>query len=272
MRSFEIRLPVPKKADRIKLASVCCLHFGARGQDKKRALNWRDFILSEPNTYVANLGDDMENAIPGDEEHNSMMWDSDRMPADQYMDAADYWQPVAEAGRLLWTSNSNHAWRSEAKTGRSVARELNIFLQSQASGRPQTTEPSVNRLPRWANWQTLVTLYIGRLKYVVHSWHGVGSGCTPEAALRKCRSMASQHRADLYLMGHAHQRLCWKDEYMIAAKNGELAIPRERAFACTGGYLGWHDTYAERKGLAPNKRGSVLVELGVRRWDIKCGI
>ena len=107
---------------------------------------------------------------------------------------------------------------------------------------------------------------------MVHSWHGSGNGCTPEAALRKCREQAVVHRADLYLMGHAHQKISWSDNYMEFSANGCEARERQRVFAVTGGFLGWHDTYAERAGLKPNRRGAIVARLGVKEWDIKVAI
>lgn len=271
MKCFDIRLPVKKGTETAEIALVCCLHFGHKAQDKKRALQWRDWILRSPNRFAMNLGDDMENAIPGDEVHNSMMWDSDMTPEEQYRQAADYWRPVVEAKKLLLTHDSNHAWRTEAKVGRSVAKELNVFLQNITS-KEASTEPMPDAAPRWGRWQALSRLRVGKNTYTVHSWHGSGNGCTPEAALRKCRSMAEVHRADLYAMGHAHQKIAWSDNYMEFSGNGQEARERQRMFAVTGGFIKWGDTYAERAGLKPNRRGCVVVKLGVKDWDIKVSL
>jgi hypothetical protein len=271
LKCHEITIPVKPSVQSVEIVVVCCLHIGHKAFDYKRAKKWRDWILADPNRYAVNLGDDMENAVPGDEEHNSMMWDSNMHPEEQYRKAAEFWEPVASAKKLLITHDSNHAWRSEAKTGISIAKNLNVFLQGLTT-KHKTTDPQPDASPRWGHWQALTKLNIGKQVYLVHSWHGVGSGCTPEASLRKCRSMAVTHRADLFVMGHSHQRIAWSDNYMVHAGNGLEAQERQRMFAVTGGYLGWHGTYAERKGLPPNRRGSVVVKLGVKEWDIKTSI
>lgn len=257
--------------DYIEIVIVCCLHIGHKGFDKARAEKWRAWGLSDPNRYFMDLGDDMENAVPGDEEHNSMMWDSNMMPAEQYRKSAEYWAPVVEAGKLIINHNSNHAWRSEAKTGICIPRNLNVFLQG-LTAEQKTPDPQPDVLPLWGNWQALTELHVGKQVYMIHSWHGSGNGCTPEAALRKCRSMATVNKADIFVMGHAHQRIAWSDNYLIHAGNGREALERQRMFAVTGGYLGWHDTYAERKGLPPNRRGSIVLRLGVKEWDVKTSI
>ncbi len=271
MNCYDVKLKVHGNPEHIELVSFCCAHFGHKACDRKRLLDWRKWLMSGPNRYAFNLGDDMENAIPGDEVHNSMMWDSDKHPEEQYMEAADFWRPVAEAGKLIITHDSNHAWRTEAKTGRSVARELNVFLQSQSMPKAASA-PMPDVSPRWGQWQALTQLNIGRQTYTVHSWHGSGSGSSPEAALRKCREQERFHTADLFLMGHAHQPIAWGKEYNIFSSNGRPADSKQRWFGVTGGFLGWNGTYAERAGYGPNRRGAIVVKLGVKRWDIKVTI
>lgn len=222
------------------------------------------------NRFAISLGDSLENVIPGDDKHNSMVWDSDMTPDEQFREAADYWRPLAEARKLLWDMDSNHNWRTEAKVGRSIGRELNVFLQGQYDGKSQKlTTPHPDKLPRWGGWQALNKLHVGKNEYIIHSWHGSGGGATPESALRRCRSMAEQHNAQVFLMGHFHNRLFWQDNRMEFSANGMNARECQRTFAVTGGYLGWHDTYAERAGLRPNRRGAIVLKLGARDWDVK---
>lgn len=273
MKCFEVTLPVKKGTEEVELASICCLHIGARAYQEQKALQWRDWVLGSKARFALGLGDDTENALPGDEKHNSMMWDQAMNPDEQYIKACEYWRPVAQAGKLVLTHDSNHWWRTEAKTGMSRARDLNVFLQGLRSEDQRweaNPQPKLDHLPRWARWQALTKVNVGAQSYMLHSWHGVGNGCTPEAALRKCRSMAVQHPdADIFLMGHAHNKICWSDNRTKWTGNGQDAGLKERHFGVTGGFLGWHDTYAERAGLAPNRIGAIVVRLGVKRWDIK---
>lgn len=271
MKCFDVRLKLKGKPSHIEVISFCCAHFGAKACDRERLFRWRKWVMAGRNRFAMNLGDDMENALPGDAVHDSMMWDSDKHPDEQYREAADFWRPVAEAGKLLVTHDSNHAWRTQAKTGRSVAKELNVFLQAQSLPKAQT-EPLPDVSPRWGQWQALTRLHVGRQEYTVHSWHGSGNGCTPEAALRKCREQERNHIADVFLMGHAHQPIAWGKEYMAFSSNGRDAEARQRWFGVTGGFLGWHGTYAERAGLSPNRRGAIVVRLGVKDWDIKIAL
>ncbi len=266
MLCHRVELPIKGRPEQIEIVIMCCMHIGHRACDYPRIKKFFKWLMEGENRFAMDLGDDMENAVPGDEVHNSMMWDSDMHPEDQYRKVAEMWLPVVEKDKLILTHNSNHFWRSQAKTGMNIPKQLNAFLQG------GELDPHPNKLPRWGDWMTLTSLGVAKQDYMIHSWHGSGNGCTPESALRKCRSQAESHEADIYLMGHAHNKVVWSDNRMVFSANGMLAREKQRAFGVTGGFLGWHGTYAERAGLRPNRRGPIVLRLGAKEWDVKLSL
>ena len=260
MQSFEITLPKPKRAEYVSAFVICCLHIGSKNHDAERALTYRDYIMETPDTYAFNLGDDVENALPGDEKHNSMMWDQVMPPEEQFEAACQYWLPVAKAGKLILTHDSNHWWRSEAKTGISIAKQLNRYLAQNAP---------VGRAPKWGQWQAMTKLRVGEQSYVLHSWHGSGGGSSPESALRKCREQASNHIADAYVMGHMHRRISYQDVVKRWAPGGHGVEEHVRTFAVTGSFMKWDNGYGERAGYGIPKTGAVKMEFSSKRWDIR---
>ena len=70
-------------------------------------------------------------------------------------------------------------------------------------------------------------------------------------------------------MGHFHLPLHWGKEYTEFSGNGREPRIKQRWFGVTGGFLGWSGTYAERAGLGLNRRGAIVMRLGVPRWDIR---
>lgn len=273
MKCHEVRLKLPRGVKEAEVAVWCCTHRGHKQHDEKRALRWRSWILEKPNRFVFNLGDDTDNALPSDPKHAAMMWDSMEDPQTSRMKMCDFWLPVAKAHRMIMSHDSNHWYRTEMATGESMAREMNIFLQNQYDPKaPALSTPHPDRLPRWGHWQALTKLVVGKQPYMIHSWHGAGGGSTPESALRKCRSMAMQHEADLYFAGHYHQKVAYQDSRMVYSANGMESEERQRTYVCTGSFLGWHDGYAERMGLPPNRRGAMVVRLAADRFDVKVGL
>lgn len=265
MQANEITLPIPKKSDHVSIFSVCCLHIGHKNHDKEKALSYRDYILNTPDTYAYDLGDDTENAIPGDEIHNSMMWDSSMHPQDQFESAIEYWNPLVKAGKLLLTMDSNHWWRSEAKTGISMAKQMNVFLK-------QTAKDAKSREPKWGRWQAFTKIHIGPQTYKIHSWHGSGGAATPEGALRKCRSQAQIHHADCFLMGHFHRKIIDETIYFDWPDGAKAPIEKKQVFGVTGSFLKWEDSYAERAGYSPAIRGAIKLELSAKRWDMRVSL
>jgi hypothetical protein len=265
MQAQEIHIPAPKKSEYVSIFSVCCLHIGHKCHDKEKALSYRDYILNTPDCYAYDLGDDMENAVPGDEVHNSMMWDSDMHPQEQFDKALEYWEPVVKAGKLLMTHDSNHFWRSEAKTGISVAKNMNVFMR-------HTAEKAKVRAPEWGQWQAFTKLHVGKQMYRVHSWHGAGGSATAAGALNKCRSQAMIHQADVFLMGHYHRKVVDQDLYFAWPDGEAKPIEKMRAYGVTGSFMKWEGSYAERAGYGPSIRGAIKLELSAKRWDIKISL
>lgn len=265
MQANEIHIPAPKKAEYVSIFSVCCLHIGHKCHDKEKALSYREYILNTPDTYAYDLGDDIENAVPGDEVHNSMMWDSNMHPQEQLETALEFWKPVVKAGKLLMTHDSNHFWRSEAKTGISIAKQMNIFMRTEA-------KDAKARMPEWGQWQAFTKLHVGQQVYKIHSWHGAGGAATPEGALRKCRAQAMIHQADAFLMGHFHRKVIDQDLYFAWPHGAEQPIERTRVYGVTGSFLKWEGSYAERAGYGPSIRGAIKLELSAKRWDMKISL
>lgn len=263
MQSFEIHLPKPKKAEYVNVFSWCCMHLGHISCDIKKALKYRDYILNTPDTYVFSLGDDFDNALPmGDAKHSAMMWDNNMSPQEQFDAALKFWEPVIKEGKLLWTNDSNHFYRSEMLTGISLAKQLNVFMNNAA-------KTARSRGPEWGRWQAFVKLHVGKNVYRIHAWHGSGGSGSPEGALKKCRSQAMVHRADLYCMGHVHRKITDSDLYFDWPDGEKEPIEKKRVYAVTGSFLDWRNSYAERAGYAPSIRGAVMIEFGAKRWDIR---
>jgi hypothetical protein len=262
MQSHNIFLKT--KSENITLWPFSCLHIGSTQHDNEKAINYRDYVLNTKDAYAMSLGDDCENALPGDDKHNSMMWQQNMNPQEQFDAACEYWRPLVESGKLLLTADSNHFYRSEMKTGISIAKQMNIFLGNIAQ--KAKTEP-----PKWGRWSAFLKLHVNKQQYLVHATHGSGGGTTPESALKKCRETASYIHADLYVRGHHHKLIHFSDAYFDWTDGGPKPVERKRVFACTGCFLRWDESYGERMGLPPGLRGACKVTLSSKRHDIRVG-
>lgn len=258
-------ITIKTKSDHIQIFSVSCLHIGHRGHDKNKAYDYRDYILKTPDTYAISLGDDIENAIPGDEKHNQMVFDQNMMPAEQYEAACEFWKPVVEKGKLLLTADSNHWYRSQAKTGISLAKQMNIFLNTVA-------KEAKTVAPKWGQWMSYLKLHVNKQSYIIHGWHGSGGSTTPEATLRNCRKQAESHHANIYLIGHYHKRVIYEDIYFEWPDGTPRPIEKKRVYGATGCFLKWEDSYAERAGFPPAVRGAIRVQLGAKEWDVNVSL
>lgn len=262
MQSSIIKLPKPK-GGYAKIFSISCLHIGSKNFDREKAYAYRDYILKNKDTYAISLGDDVEMALAGDPLHDSMLWDQNMNPQEQFDEACQYWLPLAKKGKLLWTQDSNHWWRAEAKTGISMAKQMNVFLNQ---------EVGQEKGPKWGRWQNMTKVIVGTIPYVVHSWHGAGAGSTPESALRQCRAKAYEHKADCFLMGHVHKNVIYEDLYHDWPMGEKKPIAKKRIFATSGCFMKWDDSYGERAGYPMAVRGAPKIELCADRFDMRVSL
>jgi hypothetical protein len=261
MQSIKIDLKRPK-GEYARIFVVSCLHIGAKGHDSKKAEEYRQHVLRTPDTYIVSLGDDTDWGLPmGDVQHGSMMFEQTMQPEEQYEEACRFWLPCVERGKLLWTSNSNHWARSQILTGRSAAKEMNVFLNGAREKR--------QRPVAWADWNLLASIRVGAQRYIVHSTHGVGAGTTEGAVVNRLKSPSAYIHADAYLRGHHHRRIAFEQSYFTWDDQRDKPMERKRVFGATGCFLRWEGTYAERAGYAPTVRGAIVLELSGKRHDAR---
>ena len=97
MRLHSVRLD--PTSDRIEIVPTADLHAGASTFDEKRAIAHRDYILSDPDRYTWSLADDHENATKTSV--GAGVYEQTMSPSQQRVWLAEYYRPLAEAGKLL---------------------------------------------------------------------------------------------------------------------------------------------------------------------------
>jgi len=102
-------------------------------------------------------------------------------------------------------------------------------------------------------------------KCVIFAHHGCGAG-TAGAQVNKIQNIANDFEADIYLMGHSHQKICSQSERLEMSDKGSLHIrARKRVFAICGTYLKTYEQgqmgYGEKKLFRPTSTGGVKITI-----------
>jgi UDP-2,3-diacylglucosamine pyrophosphatase LpxH len=118
---------------------------------------------------------------------------------------------------------------------------------------------------KYANYQGVVNYTLNQRSFYVSVWHGAGGGSTSGGAMNRLVKQSNTVLADIYLMGHVHQRqACSKQLYIPDARNNKIDL-MQQYFIVTGSALTHENSYAEMAGFAPSNVGFPKIQLSVKR-------
>ncbi len=222
---FDDRKRFPERPSQIELTHLTDLQYGAKGFQRKRFIQYRDWILSSPDRFVV-LGGDLIDAA-------TIMsvaspYDNTEEPIDQVDGVVELLQPLADAHRLLGYVGGNHERRT-IKTfgdcGRIIARALKV---------------------PYSRGVQLIDIRFGAHKpFRVSLWHGGGSART-----QMLHRFMHQHDSQLYLVGHLHDVVLlfdWRQQRI-----GKQIKLVKIAGIMSSSFLNYWNSYAETFGLSPS--------------------
>ena len=222
---------------------TCDLHVGAATFDEKRALRHRDYIMSSPDRWTVDGGDDMENCLKSSVGN---VYEQTMSPSQQGEWVEDYWLQVAEQGKLLGMLNSNHAYRSQKESDYSPAKHLAKYL----------------RVP-FFGWSQVLRVKVGdnhQRSYYLFVTHGASGGCKASTRFNALIGLTDiVQGCDVYLMGHLHNALSFSRQVQVPGKDSIMELTQW--FGLGGSFLGWNDSYGEMKLLPPTDSSMVSVKL-----------
>lgn len=122
---------------------------------------------------------------------------------------------------------------------------------------------------RFLGYSAMIRLVFerGRAKNscIVFMHHGVGAG-TVGSQLNKIHNVANDFEADIFLMGHCHQKVCSQSERLEVSHRGDMCLrARKRVFALCGTYLRTYQQdqmgYGEKRLYKPTTIGGVKIRI-----------
>lgn len=218
-----------KKWDTLELIQLTDIQFGSKGCKLNRVIEYRDWVLSEPNRFILLTGDNIDAATifsPG------TPWDNLFGPQSQAYRFAEIFAPARH--RILGYVGGNHERRAMPSFG-DIGTLIAILLQIPYSCGKQ-----------------VIDIHFGQHKpFKVALWHGVGGARTKGAVAQVLDRFMQWGDSQLYLMGHLHQGMivpAWR-EY----RDGRGALKLEKRIAAIGtSFLESWGGYGEVAGFQPH--------------------
>jgi hypothetical protein len=236
------RIPQFDQFDHIELLHITDVQFGHRECRYDRVVEYRDWIMEQPNRFML-WGGDMIDAwalySPG------MPWDQIMGPDSQVFRFCELWAPAQN--RILGYVGGNHERRAMKAFG-----DLGILIASML------------KIP-YSDGRQIIDIEYGRHNpFKVSLWHGRGAARTKGTIANVLYNFMQQGDAQLYLMGHLHQAVILPD-WREVRERGRRRVRLEKIIGAIGtSFLETWGTYGEVAGYKP---GDVMMARAVVEAD-----
>jgi predicted phosphodiesterase len=238
MRTIIADLPTEIKT--LELVCISDSHIGDPCANEQALMKQIRYVEETPNCYAIVNGDIMNNAIKSGK---SDTYTEVLSPMEQIVKAVLTLKPIAN--KVLAITQGNHERRTAKESGidlmKLIAMELGIE-------------------DKYSDGMAFIFLRFGELSshdhyrkvpYTILVTHGNGGGKTVGAKANRLADLVSIADADVYLYGHTHQNMAFKEGFMrVDWHNNQLTMV-DRLFVNSGAFLDWGG-YAEQNQYRPS--------------------
>ena len=237
----------PDSLESLELIHVTDPQCGHIACKYKRVVEYRDWVLAEPNRYML-WGGDMIDAYAMGRSPGSP-WEESGDSQSQANTFAEVWGPARH--RILGYVGGNHERRGFGSFG-----DLGVYIAN------------LLQIPYSAG-QQFIDIQFGQWKpFRVHLWHGRGAARTKGAKLNMVHEMMKKSDADLCLVGHLHDVLMTFD-WRVVRDSQDRIVLRKQGGAMSSSFLEFWGTYGEVGGMNPT---DVMMARAIlepnRKWEL----
>lgn len=226
MKYVSARFDPRKYPKQIEIIHITDVQFGHLACNVKKFIEYRDWILSEPNRFVF-FGGDMIDAATAISVASP--YENTEEPQGQVYRFVELAMPMRH--RVLGYVGGNHERRS-AKTFGDLGHLIATLL----------------RVP-YSSGKQFVDIYYGKHKPFKNSlWHGGTGSKTKGAKAQMIHRFMMQGESDVYWVGHLHDVLMIGDVKERRDGNGGIAL-QKYCGVMSSSFLDHYGTYAETAGM-----------------------
>jgi predicted transcriptional regulator/predicted phosphodiesterase len=231
--------------DEVIIVFLGDVHWGSRHCNRKFLFNVLKWIAATPNVFVMLMGDMIEMSTK--QSVGGGVYEQVQPPQEQIKDTIAYLKPIRH--KILGYFSGNHEFRAYKDLGIDVADLIS----------------SVIEVP-YLGFTKLTTIQVGDHLYDIAGTHGTGGSKKPHTKLAKVLNLTDLYDADLYVMGHVHDKLEATKTYR--RRVGKELQVFQRHFLVTGHFLNWKTSYAEMAQFGPGNIGSPFATLHKNKFKI----
>jgi hypothetical protein len=218
----------PKSLESLELIHITDVQFGHISCKVNRVIEYRDWILKEPNRYVVFGGDIIDAYALG--RSPGSPWEEIGDSQTQANHVAEIFGPIRH--RILGYVGGNHERRGFGSFG-----DLGVYIAN------------LLQIP-YSSGQQYIDIHFGKWgPFKGHLWHGKGAAQSRGGQMNMVFEMMRQSDADIVWVGHLHQALMtyrWRRE----RDNSGNVVFKKQAGVMSTSFLENINSYGEVMGLA----------------------
>lgn len=247
-----------KGLDTVELHALSDWHIGDKLCDYKRILDEVEEIKNNPNAYAILAGDLINNSTIqsiGD------TYEEKIPPMEQIKKAVETIEPIKD--KILCAVGGNHEYRSYKTDGLDITRFLCLELGIDSNYRPESCYMflSFGQKSRYKARER-------RQTYTVYVTHGSRGGRKMGGRANALADEALICDADIFIIGHTHSPLVFKDRYYRQTACAGSIEPVERVYVNTAAALDYGG-YAAKAGYQPASKSNPIIVLNGTKREIE---
>lgn len=242
-----IDVKLPESFETVEIYPLSDLHIGDPRVDKRLFRDFINHILAEPYRFIIYNGDNMNNALKSSV---SNVYNEEMNPREQKKWLQYELKPVKD--RILVFVEGNHEGRTTKDVDQRVVEDIADYL---------------DKIDLYRENEAYLKLTFGKRQnsgsqmcYTIYVTHGSGGGKRPGSAMNNIELVALGTEADVYIMGHVHKKMAYKNAVRRPDLRNNNIIEQERLFVISSHWSEFGG-YAARKMLNPSAKGSVPIRL-----------
>ena len=250
-------IPVNSKCSTIQIIPIGDSHVGAAGCDERELRDTAEYVAASKDRYTVLMGDLIDAIYPDDKRWDDASvaeWVPRARPVDaQYERVKEIISRIPRE-RILGALEGNHEIKARTVHYRDVTldlcRELGIpYLGQEALIRLRFVRQKNGKSDR---------------NYLMFTTHGSGGGRKPGAKVNRITELSNFIDADIFLMGHVHEKSAIKNVVLSMDNTGKFA-QKERLYCLTGTFLKTYtedaNSYGARALYAPTSIGAPIISI-----------
>jgi len=231
----------------LKIVPISDIHIGAPNCDIELLKGMVQYIKKSKSQCIL-LGDMIDNYTRAKAEKRGIFYayEQQMSPEEQIEKVSKILKPIRKQILCLYAGNHERWTREEVgiDVSKIIAKNLGVPYEG---------------------YSGFIKIQVKNQVYRIFCHHGIGMGATPTGALNSLFRLAKvSPDADIYLMGHVHKILVYKEPFM-SAYNRKY---KKKYYIVNGHFLDYKGSYAETWGLPLGAKGCVKIKLYGDSWDV----